>query len=128
MSRGYTRTRRTRDFFLDRSFSRSLADESVRKWRTQLLATHPTSNGNDAPDAGARRHAAAEEVDLIGAAPGPRKILVVDDDAATGRAISAVLAGAGYEPLVCSDGGHAIACAEQHRPDAAMVDIHLPDL
>jgi two-component system response regulator MprA len=58
----------------------------------------------------------------------PRKILIVDDDVVTARAIRTVLTGAGFDTKLCHAGGDAIAQLDGFVPDAAMVDVHLKDL
>jgi DNA-binding response OmpR family regulator len=57
-----------------------------------------------------------------------RRILVVDDDVSTARAIRVILSSAGYQPTLCHAGGEALAEAGRASPAAALVDIHLPDL
>jgi CheY-like chemotaxis protein len=55
-------------------------------------------------------------------------VLVVDDDATFRALASRVLAGSGFE--VIGEAGsveEALACAAELRPDAALVDIGLPD-
>jgi DNA-binding response OmpR family regulator len=54
-------------------------------------------------------------------------ILVVEDNTAVARAMSVLLKGAGYEPVVFHQGAPALEYAERKIPAAAIVDIHLPD-
>ena len=54
-----------------------------------------------------------------------RKILVVDDDPGIGQLLQRLLQDEGLEPLVASDCAGALALAEQHLPDLAIVDIDL---
>lgn len=55
-------------------------------------------------------------------------ILVVDDHVTTARSLERLLRAAGYSPVVCHTGADALEYASRHRPDAAMVDVHLSDL
>lgn len=57
-----------------------------------------------------------------------RKILVVEDDVTTARALRIILKDAGYEPTICHVGTEALASARRDQPAAAMIDVHLPDL
>lgn len=56
-----------------------------------------------------------------------RAILLVDDEAAIRRLLSAVLARGGYESLEASTGRSALALVER-KPAAAIVDLRLPDV
>jgi DNA-binding response OmpR family regulator len=55
-------------------------------------------------------------------------ILVVEDDPWVGRALQTLLRDQGYDPAVCHDGREALSYLLNHRPDAALLDIHLPDI
>jgi two-component system CheB/CheR fusion protein len=57
-----------------------------------------------------------------------RKILIVEDDHDSGDAMAALLETLGHQPRVATNGASAVALAEQFKPDAAIVDIGLPDL
>jgi DNA-binding response OmpR family regulator len=57
-----------------------------------------------------------------------RKILVVEDDVTTARALRIILKDAGYEPTICHAGNEALEHARSNQPAAAMIDVHLPDL
>ena len=57
-----------------------------------------------------------------------RRILIVDDDATTARALGTILTAAGFQARACHNGADALACAAEQPFDAAMVDIHLGDL
>jgi CheY-like chemotaxis protein len=74
-----------------------------------------------ADDIAAEQPAAAAEVDL-----GP--ILIVDDDAALRRAVSAVLEDSGYPVVVAADGAAALRAIEQHRPSLVLLDMRMPIL
>jgi CheY-like chemotaxis protein len=58
---------------------------------------------------------------------GPQ-VLVVDDHAITARALAALLQSVGYRTTVCHRGAEALARARETHFDAAVVDVHLPDL
>jgi DNA-binding response OmpR family regulator len=60
--------------------------------------------------------------------PLSRKILIVDDDVTTARAIQVILREAGYDAATCHAGTAALDAARRDPPDAALIDIHLPDL
>jgi DNA-binding response OmpR family regulator len=55
-------------------------------------------------------------------------ILVVDDDPWVSRTLRALLIERGYDPAVFPDGRAALDYLQSHRPDAALLDIHLPDI
>ena len=55
-------------------------------------------------------------------------VLIVDDQQPVTRALSVLLRNAGFDPHTCHSGGEALAYSESHRPAAAVVDIHLPDI
>lgn len=57
-----------------------------------------------------------------------RRVLVVEDDIPTARALASVLRHAGYEPVVCHSAAQALRSAGQHLPDVALIDLHLPDM
>jgi diguanylate cyclase (GGDEF)-like protein len=55
-------------------------------------------------------------------------VLVVDDAPEIRRLVSEALTGAGFEVLTAADGAEALAIAPATRPDAALVDLVLPDV
>jgi len=59
--------------------------------------------------------------------PGPR-ILVVDDNEPTARALSTLLTSASYQTAVAHRGADALDRARAERFAAAIVDVHLPDM
>jgi two-component system, OmpR family, KDP operon response regulator KdpE len=61
-----------------------------------------------------------------GAPPRPR-ILVVDDEQQILRALRVILREAGFEALPASSGEEALDLAALQRPDAAIIDLLLPD-
>jgi CheY-like chemotaxis protein len=63
--------------------------------------------------------------------PGPPdkpRVLVVDDNRAVADMFARVLRSWGYEPLVAYDGLSALEAARARRPDAILLDVHLPDI
>jgi signal transduction histidine kinase len=60
--------------------------------------------------------------------PAPRRILVVDDNAAAGDMLAAVLEMMGHEVRVARDGLSALATAETYRPDVVLLDIGMPGM
>jgi DNA-binding response OmpR family regulator len=57
-----------------------------------------------------------------------RVILIVDDNPTVTRALAALLARNGMEAQTFEDATGALVYAEGHKPAAAVVDIHLPDM
>lgn len=53
-------------------------------------------------------------------------LLVVDDEAGILRLIKLELSAQGFRVITASDGESAIAMAEEHRPDAILLDIMMP--
>ncbi len=61
------------------------------------------------------------------ASPSPRsRILLVDDNEDAARLLAELLTGSGYDARVAFDGPSALAVAEEHTPDVAVLDIGLP--
>jgi len=55
-------------------------------------------------------------------------VLIVDDDRAFRRVARDLLAAAGLEVVAeAVDGSEALAAVERVRPDAVLLDVHLPD-
>ena len=55
-------------------------------------------------------------------------ILIVDDNQLITQALRAVLANAGFDVTTFNTGLAALRHAAEHPPDAAIIDIHLPDI
>jgi len=66
-------------------------------------------------------------VSTANSAPRPR-ILVVDDEQQILRALRVILREAGFEVLPAASGEEALDVAALQRPDAAIIDLLLPDL
>ncbi len=70
--------------------------------------------------------AEAEAEALLGAIR--RRVLVVEDDPHVGEVLAAYLTARGYEAVVARSGAEALASVRERAPDAAVVDLELPDL
>ena len=58
-----------------------------------------------------------------------KKILVVDDEASLTRLIKHNLERTGkYEVMTENQGGNAVACAKQFKPDLIFLDVMMPDM
>jgi two-component system KDP operon response regulator KdpE len=55
-------------------------------------------------------------------------VLVVDDEPAIGRALSAALEARGYRPVVAATGGEALSIAATQPLEVIILDLNLPDL
>ena len=62
------------------------------------------------------------------AKPATRNLLLVDDDTAILRALTARLTHAGYEVSAASNASIALTQAEQLAPDVALLDINMPGI
>ncbi len=60
--------------------------------------------------------------------PGPRTVLVVDDDAHIRDVVSFTIRRAGFEVLEAADGRVALDIAESDAPDLILLDILMPEL
>jgi FixJ family two-component response regulator len=56
------------------------------------------------------------------------EILIVDDSEAITRGLSGLFRTGGFEPVAFAEGLVAIDFALRHKPAAALIDIHLPDI
>lgn len=57
-----------------------------------------------------------------------RRVLVVDDEAQILRALRVVLRDAGFEVIPAETGSEALDCAAVRPPEAAIIDLMLPDM
>jgi two-component system OmpR family response regulator len=57
----------------------------------------------------------------------PIRVLVVDDEAALAELLSMALRYEGWDVRTAPDGGSAVRAAREHRPDAVVLDVMLPD-
>ena len=60
--------------------------------------------------------------------PGPRTVLIVDDDAHIRDVVSFTIRRAGFEVLEAADGREALDIAESDSPDLILLDILMPEL
>lgn len=60
--------------------------------------------------------------------PSAPRILVVEDDPAVMRALTAALSSQGYQPIPAATGAQAVAKAAAEGPSLILVDLGLPDL
>ncbi len=57
----------------------------------------------------------------------PKRVLVVEDDDSLREAMARTLAKAGFEVVAAGNGADAVAAGGEVRPDAAVIDLFLPD-
>jgi DNA-binding NtrC family response regulator len=55
-------------------------------------------------------------------------VLIVDDEKALRDGLSVAVRDLGYQPVVASSGREALALAAQTKPDAALLDLRMPDM
>ena len=55
-----------------------------------------------------------------------RRILLVDDDHEIVRGVGIRLRAAGYDVLTAYDGGAGLQAAQEHLPDAIVLDVRMP--
>jgi two-component system, OmpR family, response regulator len=58
---------------------------------------------------------------------GPIRVLVVDDEATLSELLSMALRYEGWDVWSAADGATAVRLAREHRPDAVVLDVMLPD-
>ena len=58
---------------------------------------------------------------------GPIRVLVVDDEATLSELLSMALRYEGWDVRTAADGATAVRVAREHRPDAVVLDVMLPD-
>ncbi len=56
-----------------------------------------------------------------------KRVLLVEDDDALRRAMTRALAKAGFEVVPAATGAAAVAAGREVEPDAAVIDVFLPD-
>ena len=59
-------------------------------------------------------------------ATGPKRVLLVDDDAEIVEAMKYALEAKGYQVLVARDGNQGLAMAETENPDQLILDMMMP--
>jgi len=63
-----------------------------------------------------------------GRSDGQLNVLIVDDSTMTAKALANLLRGSGFQPVVFHMGLDALEFAKTATIDAAVIDIHLPDI
>jgi DNA-binding response OmpR family regulator len=53
-------------------------------------------------------------------------VLIVDDDPPLARMLALTLRGSGFDVRCATDGASALEAVEQERPDAIVLDVHMP--
>jgi DNA-binding response OmpR family regulator len=66
------------------------------------------------------------EDDASGAAAGPKRILVVEDNADMRTWLGSLLKAHGYETVFATNGATAIMAAQKENPDIVLLDLGLP--
>jgi two-component system cell cycle response regulator DivK len=56
------------------------------------------------------------------------RILVVEDNSDNRDLLEVLLQRAGHETIACADGAEGIALAQQHVPDAIVMDLRMPKI
>src|SRR5215213_8009908 len=60
--------------------------------------------------------------------PTPPRVLIVDDNTASRRALAAALKSAGFTALQAADGSDALVAISQCPPDLVLLDLEMPGL
>ncbi len=81
-----------------------------------------------APGEGVSPAAAAAVAPAAGAEAGPRRVLVVDDNADAVASLAELLRLDGHEVREATDGREALAQADEFRPEVVLLDLGLPGL
>lgn len=63
-----------------------------------------------------------------GTAAAIHRVLIVDDNAAVTKALGLLMRNAGFDTVPCHSGNDALAYCNASTPDAAVIDVHLPDI
>jgi|ERR1043166_1081338 DNA-binding response OmpR family regulator len=58
----------------------------------------------------------------------PKRVLIVDDDREIVLGLCIRMRAAGYDVLTASDGRIGLAAAIEHRPDAIILDLRMPNM
>lgn len=92
------------------------------------MAASPSPVPRKATPASVQKPLRAPEKPLTAPETGaPRKkVLVVDDDPVTVRALSLKLESKGYSVVTASDGSQALNATRKERPDVMLLDVHFP--
>jgi len=71
------------------------------------------------------RHASLRSTD---SPPGPKRILIIDDEALIRRSLADYLSECGYETVTAPDGSKGLARAKEEHFDAVLVDLRMPHI
>ncbi|WP_026370063.1 response regulator [Kallotenue papyrolyticum] len=55
------------------------------------------------------------------------RIVIIDDEHELATMLSHALTDEGYEVVVCIEGRNALHCIKEHRPNAVILDVVMPD-
>jgi DNA-binding response OmpR family regulator len=80
------------------------------------------------PNAPARAARASRTTAAPSTTPASATILVIEDDAATGRLLSKILIAAGHDVVLAETGAEARARLGELTPDLILLDLILPDI
>lgn len=119
--------------FEELSISLSAGREAVRRWGGDVTAEALGASGNvftiRLPAAAAPEARGPALHEAPAAAPGPaHKVLVVDDDPDNAAMLADLVEGADAEAVTAATGAAALEKAAREKPDAALVDLLLPDM
>jgi signal transduction histidine kinase/CheY-like chemotaxis protein len=70
----------------------------------------------------------APEGPVSGSAPARTRVLVIDDEEAFRYVLRQLIGGAGFEIIEAADGADGLRKARDERPDAIILDLHMPRL
>jgi len=90
---------------------------------TTVTIRVPAAATGQAEDSDRPHHAAAASP-----AANRRRILIVDDNEDSAEMLAEFLSEVGYDCYVAADGRHALSMSREVLPDAAILDIGLPDI
>ena len=93
------------------------ASSSSASRRREARARRPPAAGAEHAARGRRR-----------TRPGPRRVLVVDDNADAARGLARLLAASGHEARIAHDGPRPSRPPATFRPDVVLLDIGLPGM
>lgn len=74
------------------------------------------------------KHATPAAITVTEQRPGPRRVLIIEDNDDARQMLHAALELGGHEVREARDGATGLAAAAEARPDVALVDIGLPDI
>lgn len=119
-----------------RALSLSMGRQATLRWGGQVVVRPRQAGGNVfeihlplwSEERAAKEVPQPSKVEVYGAAGRHHRILVVDDDPDNAAMLADLLQDAEAEPSTASTGAAALEKAADLRPDAALVDLLLPDM